>query len=622
MIFTLLFTALLSHPVLATEVYPWEIKCMAGSLDKAKSLNSGKAQSCLDDGKINPTCAEVTDDFCSTLWSKDHKGNLNIGDGRLLSGKSSKSQLSMVQIENLKARLASVPNLPADLRKKVEPIAAEYKAVMAEEKDSKQWYRKLSQVADKWQFAADDVAIARTLKKHPELKNIKDNDMTVVERAVFRKDAEELAAQQLDAKYANNPNWKRVGKVFDEVKEDLLKTVQNMKISDSQKAKMLARVKAVELSLPYTDQQKLGSDGTCGSSDVNAYYSPSYEKFTVCAGLFNSFQSESSLYFVIAHELSHSIDSGNNADYEQSEKDQLTKDLDPLASSNKAVYSCKEWKDIVDRAKKSAPGLPQPTDSLQSLYDCIAPKGDLKAFDESSLTSIADASAKKAISQSAEGNNFLRLGQPTTSTDDGKTKTNPYYMRPDLVRARVYGDQFVKLKVPYLLPPDIFNQSLACATGVSNGKEVLYKDASKEDRAAIFEKALQETTQLWKMRERNSFNYCGRNCGALEEYDLSVNSQEDTADWMAARAFGEYLSRNKDMRSRREASAATTALFCNAPGLSAEAPDLALAEKNHSLESHPDNRSRRLALFNPRNAKLVKCKIDEKDQGAGKCEPK
>ncbi|MNL29050.1 hypothetical protein D3C87_1507220 [compost metagenome] len=194
-------------------------------------------------------------------------------------------------------------------------------------------------------------------------------------------------------------------------------------------------------------------------------------------------------------------------------------------------------------------------------------------------------------------------------------------MRPDRYRALQDSYEFGVFSGEERVP-DIFNQSLTCAEGTSKGKTVLYKDASPEDRKEIFAKAIEETQMIEKAKELESYSYCGINCDSLSDYEMSKGSGENFADWMAGQSFGEFLSRQKDMRSRRESSAAATSLFCNAPGVARDAPDLTLKEKNYSLEPHPDNRNRRVSLYNDQNAKLVKCDINEKDQGFGKCKPK
>ncbi|MNS39098.1 hypothetical protein D3C72_713690 [compost metagenome] len=608
----------MSAPAIATEIYPWEIKCMAGSLDKAQTANKSEP-TCTSETKINPSCSEITDDFCNALWSKDNKGNLTMSEGRILSGKSSKSELSIAFLENLKARLDGEKNLPPDLQEKAGPIYDDLRKALAEEQDSKQWYRKIDAINDRWAKAFEDVAEERTWAKHPELKNIKDKDLTIEQRAMFKEDSLEVSRQLVDAKYKDHPNWKRVEKVYGDVKSDLILKIGTLNIPQAQKDKLTRRVEKIELTLPYEGLKGISADGDCSGTTKNAFYHPLHHKFTVCAGIFNTLQSDSALYFIIAHEISHSIDSGINAAVE-SETSELAKALNPLAGSEKAVYSCNDWKKIVAKAKQiKAPNLKK-TDPLQNLYDCTVPKEGLKKWDTNTLNIAADATAKDTISHYASYNAFTKIAQPTI-TENGETRPNPYYMRPDRYRALQDSYEFGVFSGEERVP-DIFNQSLTCAEGTSKGKTVLYKDASPEDRKEIFAKAIEETQMIEKAKELESYSYCGINCDSLSDYEMSKGSGENFADWMAGQSFGEFLSRQKDMRSRRESSAAATSLFCNAPGVARDAPDLTLKEKNYSLEPHPDNRNRRVSLYNDQNAKLVKCDINEKDQGFGKCKPK
>jgi hypothetical protein len=89
---------------------------------------------------------------------------------------------------------------------------------------------------------------------------------------------------------------------------------------------------------------------------------------------------------------------------------------------------------------------------------------------------------------------------------------------------------------------------------------------------------------------------------------------------MSFRVTGKYLERIKDLRIRREAAALSTIGECNKPGPINDAPDLAEVEKKYSLEIHPDNRSRRLAIFNKKNIELTDCNPNITNTGSIACE--
>lgn len=101
---------------------------------------------------------------------------------------------------------------------------------------------------------------------------------------------------------------------------------------------------------------------------MNAFYSPSHHAFTVCAGYFNSFQSESALYGTIAHEIAHAIDPLSNAAHQCRTESPVFQSLNRLVGASGPGMPCNEWEPIAAQAKASSiPETPRSFDSLQSL---------------------------------------------------------------------------------------------------------------------------------------------------------------------------------------------------------------------------------------------------------------
>lgn len=605
------------------EIYPWEIRCIEGTLNAAKALGANK--SCESGSpqsfpQINPQCSDLTDDLCKALWSDKNKGNLKVGDGVILAGQSAKSKMAASRLEDLRALVDSESKLPSDLRKKAKPILSELKDALAKERDSEAWYGSLSLIISKWDRALTETSIARTEAQHPNLKSIDLENLSIEQSSMYRADEVAVQNQVLEAKYKQHPNWKRVERVMEEARQDIQDEIRKFNIPSAQKEEMMARVAEMKLTLPYFDPTKTPVDEECGSTQLNAFYSKAHTAFTVCAGFFNSFQSDSIIYGTIAHEISHSIDPVKNAWHQVREKSSLYKSLNRLVGAAGPVLPCSEWEQIAENARKAPPtSIPITFDSMQVLYNCLQATTKSVPFDQKTVDNAAKRIAKQTISDAIKKKDFMTIAQPTI-TKNGKKTPNQFFMRPDRFIASKNNDIFVtNLKLDASVE-EIFTQSLSCMK-ITDGSDVgTYQNATAEQRSKVFDKALAETSLLVEAQTREWFSYCGRNCPELTGDSLSTNSSERFADWMEYKAINNYLTRNKNLRESREASALASADLCDRPGLSKDAPDLAAAQTKYSLESYPDNRGRRISLFSKKNAELNQCRINEKQQGFGLCE--
>jgi hypothetical protein len=590
---------------------------MQGALDTVQ----GKAHSCEPPPAVKPQCGQLTDDLCQALWSSKNQGRLKVSDGEILRGTSKNSKMSAARIEDFKALIDSEPQLPEDLRKKAKPILQDLKVKLAKEKDSKEWYKSVSSITERWNEAVGETAVARVEKADPALKLIPDEDLTVEQLALYRKESFNLKGQILEAKYAEHPNWRRIEGLFDQVKKDLVAEIQGLEIDDQQKQAMLKRIDSVKLSLPYPSPDQMDASDSCASTEVNAFYSAQVNSFSVCAGMFNSFQSESALYFVMAHEISHSVDPLHQAEEEMHKRSSFISGLNALVSSEGPRLTCDKWQGFLDQAQKIQPqSTPKKFDSMQSLYDCLQPKGELAKYDPAAIQSAAERLVNDQMDGYASDHFFLNLAQPSFYKA-GKLNKNEFYMRPDRLGTKLNSGLFLSSQNRDANPMEIFTQALACVSQESGGKEVSYQDAPQGERAQLFKMALQDTQKILIAKNAEWFSYCGRNCRELASDHISVDSRENFSDWLGSRAMSRHLGRKKDLREAREASAVSTVLFCDEPSAVSDAPDLAAVEKKYSFENHPDHRVRRISVFNKKNASVVKCDIKEQEQGFGLCEP-
>lgn len=568
----------------------------------------------------NARCADLTDGICRDVWSQANRGQMNAPDGKINMGKSRKSNLEQTYIDDLNALIDSVHRMPEDLRAKVAPLASDLKKALAAERDDKAFYRKLSRLVTRYNEIAEDVATARTHQTHPELKDIKPQDRTVQQSILFQRDFDRLSGEVLDAKYANHPNWKRVEGLFSRVKEDLAAEIKALPISEEAKVARLKILNDVQLSLPYNDGERLVSDPACGSSMHNAFYHPSYRKFTVCAGFFNAIQSEMGLYGVVAHEIAHSVDPVSYG-HEMCWHGPTMQRLSRLKQQTAAPYSCAEWSRTTAELMRSRESVQLPSlDPLDKVSACLSPKDGLKEFTAANVVPVIQTFVRSNISSHATHRSFLKL---TTSVDykDGKQIQNELHRRPDLLEAANNGNRQIKATNRYPSTTEIFNQALECARITKDGREIGINDASQEERNLVLTKAIEQTRDISQVAHNNMASYCGNNCGFLTNHGLSTNPQENFADWLAGRALSRAAARKTDLGERRMSLAFAMVDFCDKPNILTDAQDLAVAEKKFSLAPHNDQRVRRLAIFNRKNSELARCEITDDERGYGKCEP-
>lgn len=332
------------------------------------------------------SCSSITDTFCDTLWDKDHLGEIKVFDGLVTLGRSKKSDVGSLRLIDYRALADSLPRLPKDMIERATPILSDLKDALTHEfdrgkgnkndPDGSFWTERLVDNANKFARLKSQVVHERQLKIHPEIIKLRRNDRNYRQKLALAYIEYDLENQILDAKYLRHPNWKRVVRVVDTIQKRLLEEVERLPVNQQQKSFMLNQVKTVQLRLPYVDPRLTGADDACGSTTVNAFYDPSRHVFTVCAGWFNANQSDTAMYQVIAHEISHSVDSDAVASYFNRANGTINKALAPLKGmKNQKIFTCEDWAKLKKETLIPSVSIAMKQDNdLEKLYRCLAPK--------------------------------------------------------------------------------------------------------------------------------------------------------------------------------------------------------------------------------------------------------
>lgn len=564
------------------------------------------------------SCSEISDNFCTTLWSSQNRGSMKVMDGAILQAKSEKAGIAAYVLADYQALVHALPNLAPDLQKALAPGIGQLKEVLAHESDSPEWADSLSDALFQIDEAKMAVEKARVEARLPATSNwdtplIKDPKR----KLAIDRTRQGLRDEILSAKYAKSENWHRVETTFAEAKADVAKAIADQNLPAEIKKRMLEKIATVKLALPLA---KYSEEEDCGTTQVNGFYMPAHHVFTVCAGMFNSLQSAGSLYGVIAHEIGHSIDNSACTHNQWRLDSPVAKIMGKLEGAKGPVYSCEDWsrQKAVLKARAARPGRDaKPVAALDKLYACLQSREDIENSDPHQRAASVVQIVRRGLSKFADDNIFTSLGDP--SLDPATGERGPNYMRPDLWYLAANGAEREKL-MGTANEAEVFTQALACQGAILNGKKVPYEEAPREEQAKLFKEAIKETKSVlaWAMIDKT--NYCGEACPELASFGLAVNPQENFADWVSFKAM-KYRLERAAVGTRQETAALASAPVCVLAGDKKVSGDFMEMERKFSTRVHPDDRVRRLSLFNKENAALAGCLADsDGKKGYSSCE--
>lgn len=564
------------------------------------------------------SCSAITDELCEVMWDKNHQGFLNIKGGRVQAGDLPESDIQYLAKVDFEAFVDSEPRLPPLLKKTLQPYLAKLKKLLQSKTFDQKVGRELSVLRYQWGNAVIDLAYEQAEKKFPGIRKIKNDKRTFEQHREISLHLIEFNNQVLDAKYKNHPNWLRVEKIFTEVKRDLTEQVQLLPFDADFKPEILDRLEKVRLMLPYDDPRLITSGNSCDETEMNAFYVPSRNAFTVCAGYFNAFPNEPTIYRVIAHELSHSLDPGNLISKRTLKELPLVKTLELLTHDLDAV-TCNEWNDMIESRRKNRSDMKvaiQP--QLPSLISCLGDYKKLTPWDAGEARTAARTSARNRISDGADYNNFLEMVQPFT-VEDGVKRVNEYFLRPDLAlkrsndyldsTAEVFGARMTFITV----------KNLKCQPQFKGLYEEM-KSGTKEITPDEFRELVEVSDEVVRFEREDIIRYNGQTGPYMSRNHMSFDPDELFADWLAFQAMKTKMSRMTDINDRREFAFLSVASSCSKPSINTTAKELSAVQKEFSLEPHPERSARMRSVFTKSIAEQLNCKPPPKLSNVGSCD--
>ncbi len=573
--------------------------------------------------RLTPTtekidCSVITDELCEATWDKSHQGFLRLKNGDIKAGDLTDSDMLYLAKVNFEALAESEPRLSPQLRKALHPHLEKLRKLLKAKTFDQKRVRELSVLRFQAGNAVIDLAYDLADKKFPGIRKIKNYKRTFEQHREISQLMIDFNNQILDAKYKNHPNWLRVEKTFSEVKRDLTEQVEKLPFDAAFKPEVLERLAKVQLLLPYDDPRTITAGDNCDETAVNAFYIPSRNVFTVCAGYFNAYPNEATIYRVIAHELSHSLDPGNLISKRTLKELPMVKNLERLSHDIEST-SCDEWNHMIESRRKNREDMkPAIQPQLQSLVSCLGDYKKLTAWDVNEARTAARTSARNRVSDSADYDNFLEMVQPFT-VEDGVKRVNEYFLRPDLALKR--SNDYLNSNA------DVFGARMTFIT-VKNLKcqpqfKGLYdemKAGRKEIAPDDFRELIELSDEVVRFEREDIIRYNGQTGPHMSRNHMSFDPDELFADWLAFRAMQAKMERMPDLNDRREFAFLSVASSCSRPSINTTAKELSSVQKEFSLEPHPERSARMRSVFTKSIAEQLNCKPPAKISQVSQCD--
>ncbi len=557
-------------------------------------------------------CMQITETICQNLWSSKNKGKLEHQDDLIVEGDSRIEGLGYSKLADLEATIASASKLPADIKTAITPHLKELKGLIGNTKIADiAFTTKLSRIEAAISEAIGDVTFQRLKKQNPELIRKNVSEYTVEEKAKLSDLHRSISDEIFLAKNKDSANWKRVERLFEETRRHVLATIEELPVTSitSEKRKwMRDRIKSIKLVYPLQSLDKANASANCQKTETNAYYSRDWHHFTVCAGWFNRYQTDSIISSVIAHEIGHSIDQNSYAASEWT-KDPIEVALRPLG--NGEYLPCDKWKALLKEAGEPDVISDKSSFPLDKLNRCVAPQIGLNEFNRDTIGRVASASIRNYVSNNVGNELPVLLAQRTIKKYD-KEELNPAYMNPQWIQAMGNNSMFSPPKSENWYTSESIVQSLKCQG---------FETSSRDKQIPMIDVALTELRVLATRRLENYNEVHGRNASGLVNSNLAVEGGEAFSDWIASRAVEKAVTGIEGLTERREYVAKSIAWNCPKPSEVASGEDFQREARKHSTAQHPPDSIRRFSRFSPGLARLLNCEMPKDIRAFGGCEP-
>ncbi len=442
-----------------------------------------------------------------------------------------------------------------------------------------------------WNAAVNETLLARMESKFPDYHKLKEDQIPIelqVERKRMRRN---LISDISKAIWRKHPNWVKVQNNFEKLKKHYTLVIEKLAIPETLRQDWLERIGSVALVAPGSMPEI--SDTECATTKNNAYYYPTLNVLTVCAGDFNS----EDILLTIAHELGHALDIDRSFYLAQmkSSMGQSVRDLREQVC-HPATFSCEHWSNFKSDFSKNLASLSKFKPELPDFQACLQTREPQAEITSDDLDRIADRVVTDKISDLASSEVFLRITKERIPLSSKADQKNPNYLNPCEYYLWTLGEEPLDDNMTTLF---FFTAEYQCTPG----------DSISRLKHAI-EVSKQMSTQLVRQLLAMEGEFSSR--AAMEIEGFSSSPSERFSDVLGSYAMASLLNEMPREWDRRNTFLASSSWQCSKPSLASRFPAESSVQRAYVYDSHTDGEDRKNEYFSGPIQEVIGCKKDFK----------
>ncbi len=561
-----------------------------------------------------PSCVDLSQKYCEDLKKNSF---VTLFDGEVDyrdTYKGNEFRLSRATEDFLRLKASRMHFFPKDYQKKMGPLTKQIDQLLKKTKKTPLSEDRLlkfewSQLLEKNNFLLNQLARDRLYRRLPKLKSLDPLLWTMDDKMQLQKEGWKLSNETFVITYMDSSYWKRIQNVFSTAKIFLKEAIQESNFEPMYKERMIHQIETIALAFP--DDETLESSGfhECGSSGIkNAIYSRASHQLIICLGTMIAFRSESALFFLLAHELGHAIDSGSPVFRHLSANDQLFEKIALVSHEN--GLSCQDFEKVQRDMKKELADTSYqfpPINQMEKLSECLDSRVTSlrKNLSEAVWNSEIDQHFDQYKKYHHRKFYFTQIESPTIEIDNRIVENISYgNLLTWIHKPGIQGRTNISLL-------NIYMQRRNCRTDQE-------KSMAAEDWLQL---GSEDSLKLLKLYYQRLVRVCGPFCQEFSDLSFYINTKELIADWWASKVFEKYLKTLKNLENQRQAALASMSLFCSFyGGFEPVSPKLVAKEIQLSQAGHPDDQTRKLVIFTPAIQKILHCRGDGIPESVGRCQ--
>lgn len=550
-------------------------------------------------------CIEMTNQFCSQLWSPENLGNLDvkISDSEppfeIRFGET-RNSIPYSRLFFLQALEKTESKFPKDVRRSLKEndyydfIRRYQKRAAPQDFTMKEFRKEIWNInpIDKlgrvlWQTASE-----RLDTKSPGFLTTPQRDVSPAQDQASSKELDLIYSEFLSTVWQDDPKWKKVEILFETIRGLYFEWLEEEpSIPAELKAEFLSDLKALKLVRPGSNLRWARSD--CGISDRNAFYTSTDHEITVCAGTFTT----GSAFQTISHEIAHSFGIQKRIldHLAASPYGQTLMDLYKRVDSDKHL-TCDEWTAFRSKFSKAARATKPYVYLDEKMLSRFLNRRLSAPPSNKELATYADRYAKRVSRSFGRSNftaDFLKNEEILRS---GKRVPNTRYMKATLSR---------KWASPAYVLDNEWDQFTLFATEAYN---CALENKIPDPKA--LEQAIEEAQELmresWKVLLTVAGKYSYLSEATTEGYAQEID--EDLADAIASSVVARALRKIENKDNRRNFYFAAIAGYCEEPSFEEAYPAEARLLQRVSNRPHSTMSARRENFFSTEIRAALQCR--------------